>query len=124
MYNCCWSSPAQSFSGQSTAGLMTTFYCFKFQTSPTWRARSPYLYPPGTGWPSYTPRHWITFRRLLRLAGLRWRYSTPPPHGIAKCFVRACCIPSSRTAQKTPLPIVACVSATLVYLVITAQQRV
>jgi hypothetical protein len=21
-------------------------------------------------------------RRLLRLAGLRWRYSTPPPHGI------------------------------------------
>jgi hypothetical protein len=29
--------------------------------------------PPGTGFP---------FRRLLRLAGLRWRYSTPPPHGI------------------------------------------
>jgi hypothetical protein len=21
------------------------------------------------------------FRRLLQLAGLRWRYSTPPPHG-------------------------------------------
>jgi hypothetical protein len=21
----------------------------------TWRARFPYLYPPGTGWPSYTP---------------------------------------------------------------------
>jgi hypothetical protein len=21
------------------------------------------------------------FRRLLRLAGIRWRYSTPPPHG-------------------------------------------
>jgi hypothetical protein len=28
---------------------------------------------PGTGFP---------FRRLLRLAGLRWRYSTSPPHGI------------------------------------------
>jgi hypothetical protein len=28
--------------------------------------------PPGTGFP---------FRRLLWLAGLRWRYSTPPPHG-------------------------------------------
>jgi hypothetical protein len=26
------------------------------ETPPTWRARSPYLYPPGTGWPSYTPR--------------------------------------------------------------------
>jgi hypothetical protein len=27
----------------------------------TWRATSPYLYPPGTEWPSYTPRHWILF---------------------------------------------------------------
>jgi hypothetical protein len=24
------------------------------------------------------------FRRLLRLAGSRWRYSTPPPHGFIK----------------------------------------
>jgi hypothetical protein len=24
----------------------------------------------------------IPFRRLLRLAGLRWRYSTPPPHAM------------------------------------------
>jgi hypothetical protein len=30
------------------------------ETAPTWRARSPYLYPPGTGWPSYTPRHGFT----------------------------------------------------------------
>jgi hypothetical protein len=29
--------------------------------------------PPGTGFP---------FRRLLRLAGLRWRYSTSPPHSV------------------------------------------
>jgi hypothetical protein len=29
--------------------------------------------PPCTGFP---------FRRLLRLAGLRWRYSSPPPHGF------------------------------------------
>jgi hypothetical protein len=28
-------SPAQSFSGQSSAGLMTTFYCFRFETPPT-----------------------------------------------------------------------------------------
>jgi hypothetical protein len=27
------------------------------------------------------------FRRLLRLAGSRWRYSTPPPHGL--CSLRA-----------------------------------
>jgi hypothetical protein len=25
---------------------MTTFYCLRFETPPTWRARSPYLYPP------------------------------------------------------------------------------
>jgi hypothetical protein len=25
---------------------------------------------------------YFPFRRLLRLAGSRWRYSTPPPHGL------------------------------------------
>jgi hypothetical protein len=38
-----------------------TFYCLKFETAPTWRARSPYLYPPGTGSPIYTPRYWDPF---------------------------------------------------------------
>jgi hypothetical protein len=36
------------------------------------RNRVDQLYSPGTGFP---------FRRLLRLAGLRWSYSNPPPHG-------------------------------------------
>jgi hypothetical protein len=31
------------------------------ETPPTWRARSPYLCPPGTGWPSYTPGHCVPF---------------------------------------------------------------
>jgi hypothetical protein len=35
---------------------MTIFYCLRSETPPTCRARSPYLYPPGTGWSSYTPR--------------------------------------------------------------------
>jgi hypothetical protein len=61
VYNCCWSSPAKSFLGPSPVGLMIIFYCLRFETSPTWRGRSPYLYPPGTGWPSYTPRHWVPF---------------------------------------------------------------
>jgi hypothetical protein len=30
--HCCWSSPAQSFSGPTPAGLVTTFYCLKFET--------------------------------------------------------------------------------------------
>jgi hypothetical protein len=61
VYNCCWSSTAQSFSGPGPAGLMTIFNCLRFETPPTWRARSPYLYHPGTGWPSYTPRYWVPF---------------------------------------------------------------
>jgi hypothetical protein len=54
------SSPAQSLSGPSPAGLMTSFYCLRFETPPTWRTRFLYLYPPGRGWPGYTPRHWVT----------------------------------------------------------------
>jgi hypothetical protein len=61
VYNCCWPLPVQSFLGLSPAGLMTIFYCLRFDTLPTWRVRSPYLYPPGTGWHSYTPRHWVPF---------------------------------------------------------------
>jgi hypothetical protein len=35
------------------------------ETPSTWRARSPYLYSPGTGWPSYTPGHRVPFSLLL-----------------------------------------------------------
>jgi hypothetical protein len=61
VYNCCWSSPAQSFLGPSSSGLLTIFYCLRFESPPNSRARSQYLYPPGTGWPSYTPRHCVLF---------------------------------------------------------------
>jgi hypothetical protein len=47
---------------------------------PTWRIRSLYLCPPVSGWPSYTPGTGFPFRRFLRLARLRWRYSNSPPH--------------------------------------------
>jgi hypothetical protein len=40
---------------------MIPFYCFRFETPPTWRPRSPYLYPSGTGWPDYTPIHCVPF---------------------------------------------------------------
>jgi hypothetical protein len=63
---------------------MITFYCLKFETPPTWRTRSSYIYPPGTGWSSYNPGIEFHFRRLLRLAGLRWRCSAPLSHGIAR----------------------------------------
>jgi hypothetical protein len=73
VYNCFWPSPAQSLSTSPT-GLMTIFYCLRFETPP-----GPCIYipqeqfgpimPPGTGFP---------FRRLLRLVGLQWRYSNSP----------------------------------------------
>jgi hypothetical protein len=37
VYNCCWPSPAQSFSGPSPVGLATIFYCLRFETSLDWR---------------------------------------------------------------------------------------
>jgi hypothetical protein len=39
--------------GSKSRRSVTISYC-SFET-PIWRARSPYLYPPGTGWLSYTP---------------------------------------------------------------------
>jgi hypothetical protein len=40
---------------------MTIFDCLRPETAPTWRARSAYFYPPGTGWPGYNRRHWVPF---------------------------------------------------------------
>jgi hypothetical protein len=57
--HCCWPSPAQSFSGPIFAGLMTIFYCLRFDTPPNWSGRTPHLYPPGARCPSYTPRQWV-----------------------------------------------------------------
>jgi hypothetical protein len=102
VYNCCWPSSAQSFSGPSPVGLMTIFYCLRYETSPTWRARSPYILqeesvpvvPPGTGFP---------FRRLLRLSGLRWRYSNPPPHELPQSPQRLRARVTSRLAVQRQL---------------------
>jgi hypothetical protein len=80
VYNSCWS--AQSFLGPSPAGLVTIFYSLRFKTPPTWRGRSPYLYSPGTGWPSYTPRHWVPFLSPSTTHRATWRYSNPPPRGV------------------------------------------
>jgi hypothetical protein len=42
-------------------GTHDHIYCLRFKDPPTWRAMSSYLYPPGTGRSSYTPRHWVPF---------------------------------------------------------------
>jgi hypothetical protein len=33
--------------------IYNKFYCLRFESM------SLYLYPPGRGWPGYTPRHWV-----------------------------------------------------------------
>jgi hypothetical protein len=41
------------------------YFTVSFEIPSTWRARPPYLYLPGTRWPSYTPGHWIPFSSPL-----------------------------------------------------------
>jgi hypothetical protein len=50
-------------------------------------------------------RFQTSFCRLLRLAGSRWRYSTPPPHGLTTArLVSSLYNALARTAYKTPFP--------------------
>jgi hypothetical protein len=44
--------------------------------------RFPYLYPPGTGWSSYSSRHWIPFSSLPTSLRLRPMVSRPVSLGI------------------------------------------
>jgi hypothetical protein len=84
IYNCCWSFTVQSFSGPSHAEL-NHISLSQGRGSPKLvgqvpvfispRNRVSRLYLPGTGFP---------FRRLLRLAGIRWRYSNPPPRRVVE----------------------------------------
>jgi hypothetical protein len=59
--------------------------------NPTWqtRSRSPDRSggKPAINHLSYGAAFLVPFRRLLRLAGSRWRYSTPPPHGFVLNYV-------------------------------------
>jgi hypothetical protein len=52
VYNCCWPSVAQSFSGSRSAGPTAQFYCLSFKTLPN-------------GWPGYIPRHGVPFSSPL-----------------------------------------------------------
>jgi hypothetical protein len=54
----------QSLNGPSCAESQP-YFTLSSETSPIWRARFPYLYPPGTGWSSYTPGHWVPFTSPL-----------------------------------------------------------
>jgi hypothetical protein len=82
---------------------MTTFYCLRFETPSTWRARSMYFHPPGKGWSGYIPRHWVPFSSPPTTSRLRWRYSTPPPHGILSSKSQSQChiVTDGRSVSKS-----------------------
>jgi hypothetical protein len=50
---------------------MTTFYCLRFDTPPTWRVSSRVYIPQEQGGPVIPPGTGFPFQRLLRLTGLR-----------------------------------------------------
>jgi hypothetical protein len=63
----------------TSLNFVTIFLQINLVSLASLRTRSLYLCSPMTGWPSYIPGHRVPFWSLLRLAGLRWRYSNPPP---------------------------------------------
>jgi hypothetical protein len=60
--------------GSESRGTQHHILLSQIRDNPTWSARPLYLYPPGTGWPSYTPRYWVpcsspptTLRAMLKV---------------------------------------------------------
>jgi hypothetical protein len=54
----------------------------QIRDSPNLEGQVPVFISPRNRVANYAARHWVPVSRLLRLAGLRWRYLTPPPHVI------------------------------------------
>jgi hypothetical protein len=107
VYNCCWSSPAQSFSSPNLAWLITTYHCLRFDTPPTWRVRSPYLYLTGAWWSSYTSGHWVLFPSPRTAHGATLELFDPPPYEIDTNFQTPLgCNTSSWIWYKTQLIVV------------------
>jgi hypothetical protein len=73
---------------------------------PHLEARSLYLYPPGTGWPSFNPRYWVPFpspftTRRVTVELIRIRL-----HTLEAQSAIPWCINSRRIKYKTPAPTV------------------
>jgi hypothetical protein len=104
---CFWAYPEQSFSGpipQNSDPILLSH----FRLSQPGRSGPRIYIPQEQGDPLIPPSTGFPFRRLLLLAGLRWRYSNPPPHGSRKhifLLLRYLTItqPPRRTTQNTLL---------------------
>jgi hypothetical protein len=51
--------------GSKSHRTQRSYFSVSNKTPPTCRVRFPYLYPPGTGWPSYIPGLWVLFTSSL-----------------------------------------------------------
>jgi hypothetical protein len=75
--SCLWALPEQPLLGPSPRELMTIF-CSHLRL-PQLGGPGPHIYiPQEQGGPVIPPVTGFPSRSLLRLAGLRWRYSNPP----------------------------------------------
>jgi hypothetical protein len=83
---------------------MTTFYCLRSDTPPTWRADHRFYIPQEQGDKVITPGTGFHIHHLLRLAGLMWRYSTPRPYGRTSELINLIVkiTPAARATSKMP----------------------
>jgi hypothetical protein len=69
--------------GSESRGTQDHILLSQFLRLPQPGGPGPRIYiPQEQGGPDILPGTGFPFRRLLRLAGLRWRYSIPPPPGM------------------------------------------
>jgi hypothetical protein len=61
VYNCCWSSPVQSFSGPSPTEFMTIFYSLRFKTPPNLVGHFHIFILPRNRVAQLYPRHCVPF---------------------------------------------------------------
>jgi hypothetical protein len=95
---------------------MTTFYSLRFETPTTWKAWSPYLYPPATVWPGYTSRHWVPSSSPPTTRRTTVKVFDPASTWLLS--VRTCATFTSlgRTEQKSRPPVVPLVSCAYVFV--------
>jgi hypothetical protein len=71
--------------GSHSRGTQVHILLSQFLRLPEPGGPGPRIYiPKEQGGPVIPPSTGFPFRRLLRPAGLRWKYSNPPPHGSLK----------------------------------------
>jgi hypothetical protein len=95
---------------------MTVFYCLRFEIPSTRRARSPSLYPTGTGWSSYTPRHRVPFSSPATTRRATVKVFEPAstrgtqPAGLGPSLYSLGADPTENTTSSSPVVVGGCVA--------------